>query len=171
MLIDKARVNRALSRLPTIWGSGMKLGATREMAVYLVEAGSLGDCPLAAPQLEAPVSRVSVSENTEESPRQTYLGFSQPFAPPEGKMPALPSQTVGPPSHILGLLPPHPSGITILPAPDLSPSSFIAPVEKNRSVRIWQKRQDLVTHLTLPSANGLCPPQSPWQPWPQADCV
>lgn len=71
---------------------------------------------------------------------------------------ALPSQTVRPPSHVLGLLPPHPQGCKDAYHPSHSRppfSSSTAPTEK-RSACIWPKSQGLVTHLTLPSANGLC---------------
>lgn len=97
----------------------MKPSATRETAAYLLEAGSLGDCPLVAPQLEAPVSRVCANVNTYGSPGQMHLGFFSAFtAPPlqeEKTMPALLSHTVGPPSHVLGLLPSRPSELANLP--------------------------------------------------------
>lgn len=79
---------------------------------------------------------------------------------------ALPSQPVGPPSHVLGLLPPHPQGCKDAYHPSHSQppfSSFPVPTEK-RSACIWPKSQGLVTHLTLSSANGLCCPRSLWQP-------
>lgn len=47
--------------------------------------------------------------------------FSAFFPLGAGRGPTLPSQTVGPPSHVLGLLPPHPSGLATPPTADFSP--------------------------------------------------
>lgn len=64
MLVRYKIVSTELFQVPTILNSGTKPLATRETAAYLLEVGSLGDCPLAVPQLEVPVSRVCVNGTT-----------------------------------------------------------------------------------------------------------